>query len=100
MEDFSEWTPSAQYDEPGLEKRQFKRLILREKGFVCMHDEVYEVIVLSLSPKGALIDFGRKVLFRKNVRFKLSLEPANSIIALHFEGEVVQCCHNFVGLSS
>ncbi len=99
MKDYCEWTPSTSFDdEPPLEKRAYKRLTLREKGVVRMHDRVYDVIVLALSPKGAQIDFGKKVGFRKNQRFELSLEPANSTVLLHFEGVVVQCSHNLVGV--
>lgn len=99
MKDYCEWTPSAMWiDEPRFERRGYKRLILREKGVVSMDDEIYEVTVLSLSPKGGLLDFREKVGFRKNKKFKLSLEPANSILIMHFEGIVVQCRDNLVGV--
>ena len=81
-------------EEPG--KRRCKRLKLEEKGVIQFDDESYEVNVLSLSPLGALIDFGDKAGPRAKDKFKLSIRPGGSILLLHFEGEVVRCTNNLV----
>ena len=86
------------YNEPGAAQRRCRRLVVREKGIVRMHDTDLEVMVLVLSPMGALIDFGRKIVLRKKEILKLSLEPADSIVRLQFKGAVVQCRDNLVGV--
>lgn len=85
--------------EPHLEKRRCKRLKLKEKCIVLIDDHTIEVKLLELSPKGALIECENGVRIRKKEKLKLSVSPNNSVILLHFEGEVVYCHENQIGVS-
>lgn len=82
-----------------LEKRRCKRLKLIEKCTVQIDNHTIEVKLLELSPKGALIECENGVRFLKNDKLKLSVRPDNSVVLLHFEGEVVYCHENLAGVS-
>jgi hypothetical protein len=58
-----------------------------------------EVKLLELSPKGALIECKTGISFLEKDKLKLSVCPDNSAVLLHFEGEVVYCHENQVGVS-
>jgi hypothetical protein len=85
--------------EPQLEKRRCKRLKLKENCTVQVDDHTIEVKLLELSPKGALIECENGVSFLEKEKLKLSVCPNNSAVLLHFEGEVVYCHENQIGVS-
>jgi hypothetical protein len=62
-------------------------------------DHTIEVKLLELSPKGALIECENGVSFLEKEKLKLSVCPNNSAVLLHFEGEVVYCHENQIGVS-
>lgn len=84
--------------EPQRERRRFKRLKFKMKSIVQLDNRTIEVKLLDISPKGALIDFGNALSLRKNDRLKLSVSPDDSVILLHFEGEIVHSCDNLARL--
>jgi hypothetical protein len=86
-------------EEPQFEKRRCKRLKLKEKCTIQKDDHTIEVKLLELSPKGALIECENGVRFLKKEKLKLSVSPNNSVVLLHFEGEVVYCHENQIGVS-
>jgi hypothetical protein len=85
--------------EPQFEKRRCTRLKLKEECTVQINDHTMEVKLLELSPKGALIECDNGVRFLKKEEVKLSVSPNNSAVLLHFEGEVVYCHENQIGIS-
>lgn len=85
-------------NEPYLEKRRFKRLNFNEDGMVQLDKDTLKVKLLDISAKGALIKFVNKVSFRKNEKFNLSFNPANSSILLTFVCEIVHCCNELAGV--
>jgi c-di-GMP-binding flagellar brake protein YcgR len=84
--------------EPRFEKRRCKRLKLKEQCTVQIEDHTMEVKLLELSPTGALIECENGVRFPEKEKLKLSVNPGNSEVILHFEGEVVYCNDNQVGI--
>ncbi len=58
-----------------------------------------KVKLLELSPKGALIQCENGISFLEKEKLKLSVCPDNTAVLLHFEGEVVYCRENQIGIS-
>jgi len=85
--------------EPQFEKRRCTRLKLKEECTVQTNEHTMEVKLLELSPKGALIECKNGFRFCKKEKLKLSVRPNNSEVLLHFEGEVVYCHENQIGVS-
>jgi hypothetical protein len=84
--------------EPQLEKRRCTRLKLMEQCTVEFHDQTIEVKLLELSPTGALIECENGVRFQKDEKLKISVSPGSKEVLMHFEGEVVYCNDNQVGV--
>ncbi len=85
--------------EPQMEKRRYKRLKLNENCTVSVDDLSIKVKLLELSPNGALIQCENGVSFLDKEKLKLSVCPDNTAVLLHFEGEVVYCRENQIGIS-
>ena len=85
--------------EPQMEKRRYKRLKLNENCTVSVDDLSIKGKLLELSPKGALIQCENGVSFLEKEKLKLSVCPDNTAVLLHFEGEVVYCRENQIGIS-
>lgn len=85
--------------EPQMEKRRYKRLKLKENCTINGDDFSIKVKLLELSPKGALIECENGVSFLEKDKLKLSVCPENTDVLLHFEGEVVYCRENQIGIS-
>ena len=85
--------------EPQMEKRRYKRLKLNENCTVSVDDLSIKVKLLELSPKGALIQCENGISFLEKEKLKLSVCPDNTAVLLHFEGEVVYCRENQIGIS-
>ena len=81
-----------------FEKRRCKRLKLKEQCTVQIEDHTMEVKLLELSPTGALIECDNGVSLPEKEKLKLSVSPGNSEVLLHFEGEVVYCNENQIGV--
>ncbi len=81
------------------EKRRCKRLKLKQNCTVQVNDQSIEVKLLDLSPKGALIECENGISFLEKEKLKLSVCPDNTAVVLHFEGQVVYCHENQVGIS-
>jgi c-di-GMP-binding flagellar brake protein YcgR len=84
--------------EPQFEKRRCKRLKLKEQCTVQIDHHTIEVKLLELSPTGALIECENGVKFLEKEKLKLSVCPDNSEVLMHFEGEVVYCHENQIGV--
>ncbi len=84
---------------PQIEKRRCKRLKLKEKCTIQFKNQTIEAKLLELSPKGALIECENGAIFRQKEKLKLSVSPNDSVVLLHFEGEVVYCLENQIGVS-
>jgi hypothetical protein len=86
-------------EESHLEKRHCRRLKLKENCTIQFDNHTIEVKLLELSPKGALIECENGVRLPENEKLKLSVKPDNSVVLLHFEGEVVYRHENLAGVS-
>ncbi len=86
-------------EESQLEKRHCSRLKLKENCTIQINNQTIEVKLLELSPKGALIECQKGIILPENEKLKLSVKPDNSVVSLHFEGEVVYCHENQAGIS-
>ncbi len=82
-----------------MEKRRYKRLKLKENCTVTVDDLSIKVKLLELSPKGALIQCENGISFVEKEKLELSVCPDNTAVLLHFEGEVVYCRENQIGIS-
>ncbi len=84
---------------PKRDKRRCKRLKLEENCTVKVDDLSINVKLLELSPKGALIECSNGISFLEKEKLKLSVCPNNSAVLMQFEGEVVYCHENQIGVS-
>ncbi len=78
--------------------RRFSRVSFAEKSIVQFGDCSFEVDLLDISLKGALVRFGNAVDCRQGDRWRLSFQLGDSDIVMQFTTEVAHARDNLVGV--
>jgi c-di-GMP-binding flagellar brake protein YcgR len=81
-----------------MEKRRFSRVGLAEKSIIEHDGRSFEVSLVDISLKGALVRFGNAVSCSLGDRLNLSFLLGGSDIPMQFSTEVVHVHDNMVGV--
>jgi hypothetical protein len=81
-----------------VQKRRFSRISFAEKSIVEFGGSFFEVDLLNISLKGALVQFGEGIECRQGDTWKLSFHLGNSDINMEFKAVVAHTGGNLAGV--
>lgn len=81
-----------------MKKRRFSRVSFAEKSIVESGGSIFEVDILNISLKGALVQFMEAVNCQCGDCWKLSFHLGNSDIKMEFKAVVVHASGNLAGV--
>jgi hypothetical protein len=79
-------------------RRRFSRIGFEEKSIVEHNGQYFEVNLVDISLKGALVRFGNAISCSRGDRWNLSFHLGGSDIPMRFSVEVVHVQNNIVGV--
>lgn len=81
-----------------MKKRRFSRVSFAEKSIVEFGGSSFEVNLLNISLKGALVQFGQDIKCRQDDKWELSFHLGNSDIKMEFKAVVVHADGDLAGV--